>query len=505
MKIINKIILISTITIFSWIFIFSFFYRSNVYYSENSFITFLISIPIILLWSFIFIKLKKHKKDISIKKEVIILIIYFILVSIIQYITLKQLDVIPHSDYGVIYDNALKYATTGSRTNAMYIEYFQLFPNNIFMFFMMLFSIKVGMLFHISALNSIHLLNMFFIDLSLLLIYLTVRKLFGKKEAIFSLIITFFFQALFIYTPIVYSDTLSLFIGILFVYLYTFIDNKINKKNIILFILIGLLAFIGKSIKVTSLIVLIALVFNYFLKNKFKNTVISLLIIGITFLSFNTIFNKVFVSAERFSFKVNDYGSYPYTHWLMMGVEDPDADNSGRNSYGGYNSNDYEKTLSFKTGKEAQKYNLKEYKRRVSKLGVFGYGEFLTRKNVNIWSDGYYFSNVAISINPVNTTKLRSFITDKKTRYYGIYFNQAVVFSFFITLIVGAYLKLKEKKYKEIDYVRLSIIGILVFLTFWEARSRYLVNFIPIFILIIIEFYSMIYNKYINKSKRRND
>lgn len=499
MKIINKIILISTITIFSWIFIFSFFYRSNVYYSENSFITFLISIPIILLWTFIFLKLKKYKKDISIKKEVIILIIYFILVSIIQYITLKQLDVIPHSDYGVIYDNALKYATTGSRTNAMYIEYFQLFPNNIFMFFMMLFSIKVGMLFHISALNSIHLLNMFFIDLSLLLIYLTVRKLFGKKEAIFSLIITFFFQALFIYTPIVYSDTLSLFIGILFVYLYTFIDNKINKKNIILFILIGLLAFIGKSIKVTSLIVLIALVFNYFLKNKLKNSVISLLIIGITFLSFNTIFNKVFVSAERFSFNITEYGSYPITHWIMMGIEDKDVDNSGRNTYGGYNVNDYEKTKSFKTGKEARKYNIEEYFRRVKKYGVVGYTDYLTHKNVNIWTDGYYFSNIAVNITPDKKTKLRDFITKDETKYYNIYFNNAVACAFLIMLIGGSILKLKTKKLKDIDYLRLSLIGILIFLSLWEGRSRYLVNFIPIFIVIIVEFLNNVYEKYFNR------
>ena len=501
MKIVNRIILISTIILFSWIFIFSFFFKSNVYYSENSIISLLLTIPIILLWIIIYKKIK-NIKNITIKKEILVLVIYFILVSILQCIVLKELNVNPGWDFGVIYNNALTYAKTGSRSGAVYIEYMQLFPNNILIFLIMVLSIKIFGFVGLAAIDSIHIINIIFIDFSLLLIYLTVRRLFTNKEAIFSLVITFFFQALFLYTPIVYSDTLSLFIGILFIYLFTFINNKNDKKNIILLLIVGIITFIGKSIKVTSLIPLIALIINYFFKYKLKQTTIALLLIIIPFVVINTAFNKIIVPAGRFSFKVNDYGSYPYTHWLMMGVEDPDADNSGRNSYGGYNVNDYNKTLSFKNGKEAQKYNIKEYKRRVSKLGFLGYAEFLTKKNVNIWSDGYYFSNVAIGINPTKDTKLRRFINKENTKFYGIYFNQAVVFSFIMMLISGAYIKLKEKKYKEIDYVRLSIIGILIFLTFWEARSRYLVNFIPIFILIIIEFNKTMYDKYIMKRSK---
>lgn len=500
MRIINKIILISTIILFSWIFIFSFFFKSNVYYSENSFISLLITIPIVLIWIFSYKKIKSITK-ISLKSEIIILMSYFIIVSIIQVIVLKQLNVNPGWDFGVIYDNALKFATTGSRSGAAYIEYMQLFPNNILIFLIMVLSIKVFGFVGLAAIDSIHLINIIFIDISLLLIYLTVRRLFGKKEAIFSLLITFFFQALFLYTPIVYSDTLSLFIGILFIYIFTFIDNKINKKNIILFLIVGVIAFLAKSIKITSLIVLISLMVNYFFKYKIKNTLIALVLIAIPFLSINLAFNKIIVPAGRFAFKVNNYGSYPYTHWLMMGVEDIDQDNSGRNTYGGYNVDDYNKTLSFKTGKEAQKYNIEEYVRRVKKMGVFGYIEFLTKKNVNIWTDGYYFSNVAIGINPDNNTPLRKWIRNKDTRYYGIYFNQSVVYSFILMLIIGSMLKLKESNYKEIDYIRLSIIGILIFLSFWEARSRYLVNFIPIFILVIIEFITLIYEKYIKKGK----
>ena len=207
-------------------------------------------------------------------------------------------------------------------------------------------------------------------------------------------------------------------------------------------------------------------------------------------------FNVVIVNRNSFHFNVNDYGQIPYTHWKMMGVEDKDADNSERNTYGGYNVHDYDKTESFATVKDAQKYNIKEYMKRVNKMGFVGYAEFLTKKSVNIWADGYYFSNVKLGISPINNnTILRKFLLqDSTTKYFGIYFTQGVNFSFLIALIIGAVLKVKDKC-EEVDSVRLAIIGIMIFLLFWEGRSRYLVNYIPIFIFIIVEFYNLIYIK----------
>ena len=82
-----------------------------------------------------------------------------------------------------------------------------------------------------------------------------------RKSAVFGLILSFSFLPLFLYTPIIYSDTLSLFIPILFVYLYLNIDKEkvLTKKNIILFALVGILLFFGKEIKITSLIIFIAI------------------------------------------------------------------------------------------------------------------------------------------------------------------------------------------------------------------------------------------------------
>ena len=497
MKKISQLILIVTIICFSWIFLFSFKYDSSVYMHYNQFISLVVAIIILVIWYLIYHFLIVKMINISRKKETIFLIIYFLIVFFAQFIVLNQLDVLPAWDYGVIYDNALKYALNSSRNNAVYIEYFQYFPNNILLFVMMVIAIRCGRIFGLKALFSIELMNIIFIDLSLMLLYITVRKVFGKKEAIMSSIISLFFISLFLYSPIVYSDTLSLFIGILLIYLFTLLDEKKSEmKNIILLIAIGFVAFMGKNIKVTSLIVLIALLFNYFFKNKFKENIISILIIMITFLTLSVGFNVVIVNKSSFNFKINEYGSIPYTHWIMMGVEDKDVDNSDRNTYGGYNLDDYKFTQNFKNGKSAQPYNIKEYKKRVSKLGIIGYADFLTKKSVNIWTDGYYFANVKLLRQPVQSDSLmRNFLfNDEHTKLIGIYFTQGVTLAFLISLIAGSIIKLKENE-KGIDVVRLALIGIMIFLMFWEGRSRYLVNFIPLFIYIIVEFYYLL-NKY---------
>ena len=62
-----------------------------------------------------------------------------------------------------------------------------------------------------------------------------------------------------------------------------------------------------------------------------------------------------------------------------------------------------------------------------------------------------------------------------------------------VIIIIGSILKLSKKS--EIDYLRLSLIGLFIFFLLWENRSRYIFNYIPIFILIIVDFYNNLKEK----------
>ena len=500
-KILKNITLTMTTIIFIVILLFSFFYDSNVFYHDNPFLSVIFSIITMFIWLIICMFVDKKIKNITRKNGVIFLIIYFIVVSIIQYIVLKKLSVTPGWDFGVVFSNAEFYALNGGKS-VPYPEYLQLFPNNIMLFVLYVIFIKFGFIFNIKPLFSVYILNVLFIDLSLLILYLTIKKMKDRKSAVFGLILSFSFLPLFLYTPIIYSDTLSLFIPILFVYLYLNIDKEkvLTKKNIILFALVGILLFFGKEIKITSLIIFIAIIIDYLTKNfkikKFILVIISFTIFFVCELSF-----KVFiVNSNAFQFKVNDSKSIPISHWIMMGVEDIDKDNSGRNSYGGYNASDYNETTKYSTNEEKVKYNINEFSSRVKKMGFIGYSNYLVHKAVNTWTDGYYFSNVALSINPrhKNSKLYRLLLENESTTKMFRALTQGVQYALIIIIISGCIFKIKKKD-NEQYYIQLTIVGLVIFFLLWENRSRYIFNYIPIFILIIVEFYNNFKEKLWNK------
>ncbi len=496
-KVINKLIQIFIFLFFVILFIFSFINDSSVYYHDDIFLSLLFLGFTLIIWTFFYWLFSKRKNIFSKKLEIIYLLVYFALVSFLQIIVLKQLSVSPGWDFGVVFSNARSFVYTGVRDINSYPKYFQFFPNNILLFVLEVIFIKIGSIFSINAIYSVYIMNIIFIDLALLLLFLVIRKIYNSKNAFFGLILTFFFLPLFLYTPIVYSDTISLFIPVGFVFLFNLIDDKntLSKRNIIIFVLIGFLLFLGKELKITTLIIFLALLIDYFII-KFKmfkivNISISLLVLIVCEL----LFNITIVNNHKFQFQVNNYGSIPFTHWIMMGVEDINHDNSDRNSYGGYNESDYKLTESFSTGKDAVNFNLMETKNRINKMGIDGYIKYLIKKSENTWTDGFYFSNIKLSLHSNHKNSFLYKLLFTNSKYVCVFrgFTQGIQYSFILILIMSSLFNIKKNN--GFDYIKFSIIGLSIFFLFWENRSRYIFNYIPIFILIIVDFYNNLKEK----------
>lgn len=495
--IVNKVILLVLSILFIWIFSMSFIYDSNVHYSQNKIISLLFALLFLGIWYIFYKILLKKNIIISKKKKILLFMLYIVIITIIQIIVIKFLEVKPYSDPGIIYDNVLYFIKNGNRTNVLHKEYFQLFPNNILIFIIGVLFSKIGSIFGLQVLTSLYITNAIFIDLALIILMLTINKIYDFKLTLLAMFISLFFLPIYFYAPIYYSDTMSLFIPISFVYLYTCFKTSMGAKKNLILMTFGFLLFLGVQIKITSIIIFIAILFDYILNlDKIKN-IISITIPITTFIILTILFNITIVKNPIFDFKQNDWGKYPYTHWIMMGVEDIDANNSFRNAYGGYSFRDYKLTDSFNTGSEAVKFHLEEYSSRVKKMGFFGYLNYLTKKAVNAWSDGTYFTDIALKVNSLHRKELVYNFLFVDHKYFYINFCQGFQFAFFIILIIGS-IKQFNKKTNHINYLKLSIIGLLLFFLIWENRSRYLYNYIPIFILIIAEFY---YNLMLNKNK----
>ena len=377
----------------------------------------------------------------------------------------------------MVFKEAKSYVNSGMLGEA---NYFINCPNNIPLLIINIIVYKIASFIGISEFYLVGtLVNIIVIDLSIFITYLTVKRVFDFNKAIMSLVIFFFFTPIFLYVPIFYTDTMSILFPILIVYLYIiFKDLLLDKKRVILLILISLITFIGMKIKVTVSIVLIAILIdvmiNFKFRDFFKMSFVLITPLLILLFSYPFFVNKTGI----LPFKIQDAGEIPYTHWVMMGMS--------KEGEGGYLWEDLKYTLSFETKEERKNANILEIKKRLNNFGVDGYAKFLLNKASMTWGDGTYFAPQKLNRQPVRTTVLHQIVLPD-SKYYKYYYNFCFSFQFLflIAMIFKNIINFQETKIDKINFVNLAIFGLFLFLLLWETRSRYIVNFIPLFVLII--------------------
>lgn len=495
---------------FSYVFVNCFFREISVYHKFHSWIYLLLGILTIILWFFLYKAIKKIFVKLT-QKQIIVLFIITFLLSIGVLIFISCLFEAPLSwDFGIVYDQAKSYVTTGDRNLlAVYPEYFQLFPNNIAIFLIEVFLFRIGKLFGFTDFRAIGILfNGIVIFLAILFLVLYCYRRFGKEKAYFSLVISFFFLPLFLYLPIFYSDTFSIVFGPLLLFLSTFIEDQKWKKNVFLFLVMTFCLFVGMKIKMTVFFFFFGFLFLFFVQKKYKLLLVFMLIFFGGYFVLNKVYQEVVIERESFSFQENDYGQIPVTHWLMMGLEDPNADNSGRNAYGGYNLEDYNITQSYAKGVDSIPRHKEEIVRRLQEYGIVGYFDYLTKKAVNAWGDGSYYVQIALLRNQdVNQEgEIQQFLTGKSSDIV-FYLEEGVQIAFLFILCFSGFYCLKTKE-RETLVEHISIFLLFLFLLVWENRSRYLYNYIPIFIIIITYYIDKLkclgglYEKYFKNRKK---
>lgn len=117
-------------------------------------------------------------------------------------------------------------------------------------------------------------------------------------------------------------------------------------------------------------------------------------------------------------------------------------------------------------------------KERISDYGVFGVVKHLAKKIGYTWDDGTYFITRYLKHGDGNA--LRSFVTKSPIFYlYASAYQAMLLVMMFLSYAKGA----RQNKRDAITLVRIIIFGVFLFFLIWEARSRYLVNFTPLFII----------------------
>ena len=458
--------------VFSWLFLGILF--DNQIYKFNT-------LPVVIyLFAWIFVtscifKVLNHTENFLIRWEKPLLTASLLALFLIQLFFGYQLAIETAWDTEAVYKGAVSLATTGNLGG--YSDYFHIFPHNLgsTTILSLLFSVS-----NVMGISDYYLIgtvyNVLSIVMGIFFVYLICRELRGLKVAFLSLWLCASCITLYFYTPVIYTDTLSFpFVPFLYYLYLRLLKQTTFKKRLISSAVFGLFCALGALIKFTVVIVAVAILIDIILRRKTKDNWYAIIIAIIVFTSTTTAFD-IYRYGSVLDKDVSDQKRVPYTHWMMMGLTGD----------GAYNGADYEYTYTYTTQEQRVEANLIRIQERLNNYGVQGYLEFINRKQQLNFGSGIYGVNEIIDDNPIRPNILHNFGLDTG-KHFETFKNSAQGYHIFIfmLIILSALHDAASKTPRAINILaaRLAIAGIYLFLMLWEGNSRYIINFIPIFII----------------------
>ena len=400
--------------------------------------------------------------------------------------------VVPDWDAGTIYSNAAGLATGSLQT--IDADYYSMYPNNIMLTLALASYLRVLHEFGAADLYLAAIaLNAVVMTTAVLLVAVVTRRIAGTATAIFSLLPCVVFIALSPWVAVPYSDTLGMVFPVLLLYLFLLSRSATKPIPAYSFCLAaGLVAAVGFYIKPTIVFVLVASTVVVLFARGDGGRKRRSLAAGAVFLvvalggfaSGQAAIKAAVATSPAIGFDLyhNDK-EFPVTHFLKM----------GSTGLGGFNGADVAETKSIDSVRDRFQNGIDVYLDRVSGMGLWGYLDFLNVKGKAIMGDGSFFNwGEGMARKPVELSA-----NDPLSRAIQDYFYyQGPHFAFLrgfwqsfwiVTLVLVAAPLLLRSRYLEhpgAAVMRLSLLALMLFLLFFEGRSRYLYMYVPFFILL---------------------
>ncbi len=411
----------------------------------------------------------KNKKKTVNKNNIILL---FAIVVFVQIIIGTIFQVEPAWDVKDLFQTAEDIL----KGNAMNPSYFYQYKNNLGMEVILLIIFKIADIIKwVSYYDLSMFVNIILIDLSIAITYLCAKKLYGQNKAVVVLLFLICMTPIYLYVPIIYTDTFTMFMPVLLYYLYLKSNEKETGKYKY-YIFMAIILAIGILLKPTVAIMMVAIIISHFIYYKLKDSIVligtilpitSVLIILFNYFMPNIVFEKW--NQEEYETK-----RFPVYNWLMMGLKGD----------GSYNTIDYMNLSRINGYEEKKQYALNEIGNRFEKVKKNGINQFLIGKTTYTWGEGTYFAQTVLKINPVRRGIVHEYILEKgKHRFVYQYFSQAQHVAMLILILLSVLNKKDENK----NILKMSILGVFLFFLMWETRSRYLINYIPVMTLLSVE------------------
>ena len=156
--------------------------------------------------------------------------------------------------------------------------------------------------------------------------------------------------------------------------------------------------------------------------------------------------------------------SFPNIHWVMMSAD----------GKGGYNYDDFMYTRSFEGKDEKKRADLERLNEKIHEQGASGMLNHCMQKLTYTWKLGTYMINYYMADSKLLTSKAFLVICT------------ALHFTLMLSMVSTYLSRLKSNDdVLQGDFIlKVTLMGLTVFLMLWEARCRYLVSFFVLFALL---------------------
>lgn len=401
-------------------------------------------------------------------------------------------------DFNVVAGYAMDYAQAENviaygeqMRGTPFASYFSMWPNNVPLYLLL------GRLFRLFAgtgvsLNAVGIgINIVAIDVALIFLYLSVRKTTGSASAAcVSLFLSAIHIPLLVYTPIYYTDTLTLPFPIMGFYLWLKVKEELESGKMgnapVYAVLMAIFLGAGAVLKLSVIFFLIAAAVDGMVSLPFRKGIIlvaAILVIGV---GVYMLLNQACMNSDMVV--TDEEGCYiPKLHWVMMGLQ----------GKGNYYDPDYQLTLSVPA--EGRDKLVKDMiKIRLENYGIKGMADHLYKKISFVWAEGTYYSALKIDRDRYGATWIDTYVNwlgDRFTPYAE--YCQGLLLLNYISFIVaaGTIVLSKPKRNQLLTVALIGIFGVFLFECIWEARSRYIFNYLPIFLTVTCSAWGNVLNR----------
>ncbi len=310
------------------------------------------------------------------------------------------------------------------------------------------------------------------------------KRLYGERGECLMILMLAACLPLWLAAAVLYTDTFSLpFILMALDFAMRAQEEEKGSRQFGYAAICGALVLLGSQIKMTTLIVLIAACIIWVLTMKPGRACASVLVCAAMMAAGTGIVHHVMLE-DVLNPAEYEQQHTPAIHWVMMSI--PTSDNP----YGSV-TGDYGITWGMmESGASHDEVMASIYSRMRDRIYTLRYpNRFLQaalRKNANYIGDGTFGMTEMLDDGPVRENAVSSIVLEGR-KYYPLY--QAVSSGIFMAQLLlsafGCWTAMKKHDFRTV-LPAVSAFGVMLFLMFWEARSRYIFGFVPVILLLAV-------------------